>query len=151
VIVMAIPFLVLLACFVVYVFTVGDVPVRLALLPVLVVPVLSTVLLVATIATLLALLDVFSRDLRYVLHNLLTVWFFLVPIVYHRRMASDAVRTATTLDPMRWIVEQFRDVLYEGRVDDPLAHGVTLAACAALFAGGLTLFRRLAVDLPKDV
>ncbi len=151
VVVMAIPFLVLLAGFVVYVFTVGDVPVRLVLLPALLVPVLSTVLLVATVATLLALLDVFSRDLRYVLHNLLTVWFFLVPIVYQRRMAGDAVRTITALDPMRWIVDQFRDVLYEGRIDDPVAHGVTLVACAALFAAGLTLFRRLAVDLAKDV
>ena len=37
---------------------------------------------------LLALVDVFSRDLRYVLHNLLTVWFFLVPIVYQRRMVE---------------------------------------------------------------
>lgn len=151
VVVMAIPFVVLLAGFVVYVFTVGDVPVRLALLPVLVVPMLSTLLLVATVALLLALLDVFSRDLRYVLHNLLTVWFFLVPIVYDRRMAGDVVDTVTAVDPMRWIIEGYRDVLYEGQVDDPLAHGLTLVACATLFAAGLLVFRRLSVDLAKDV
>ena len=40
------------------------------------------VLLAATLAMLLALIDVFSRDIRYVLNNLFTVWFFLVPIVY---------------------------------------------------------------------
>lgn len=149
--VMALPFLVLLAAFVVYVFVDGDVPVRAVLLPVLVLPVTSTLLLVSTLAMLLALLDVFSRDLRYVLHNLLTVWFFLVPIVYQRQMVSDTVETVTVVDPMRWIVEQFRDVLYEGRVDSWAPHVLTLAGCAALFAAGLTVFRRLSVDLAKDV
>ncbi len=111
----------------------------------------SLVLLVATLAMLLALVDVFSRDLRHLLNNLLTVWFFLVPIVYHRRMVSDRVRWFTAVDPMRWIVDQFRDVLYDGQVDRPWAHVLTLVVCAAIFVGGLALFRRLAVDLAKDV
>jgi ABC-2 type transport system permease protein/lipopolysaccharide transport system permease protein len=149
--VMAIPFLVLLTAFVVYVLVGDDVPVRAALLPVLALPLASVVLLVATIAMLLALLDVFSRDLRYVLHNVLTVWFFLVPIVYSRRMMSDRMRTFTAADPMRRIVDQFRDVLYDGKVESLLPHVATLAACAAAFVVGLTLFRRLAVDLAKDV
>lgn len=149
--VMALPFLGLLGAFVVYLLVDGDVPVRAVLLPVLALPVTSTVLLVATIAMLLALLDVFSRDLRYVLHNLLTVWFFLVPIVYQRRMVSDTVEAVTVVDPMRWIVEQYRDVLYDGRVDSWVPHLVTLAGCVALFAAGLTVFRRLSVDLAKDV
>lgn len=151
--VMAIPFLVLLVAFSAYAVVLADgVPARAALLPVLVVPVVSTVLLVATVAVLLALLDVFTRDLRYVLHNLLTVWFFLVPIVYRRDMVGDGwVRTVTALDPMRSIIEQFRDVLHQGRVGDPAVYAVTLAACAGLFAGALALFRRLSVDLAKDV
>jgi lipopolysaccharide transport system permease protein len=151
--VMAIPFLVLLAGFTVHVLVIADgVPARPGLLPVLAVPVVSTTLLVAALAMVLALLDVFSRDLRYVLHNLLTVWFFLVPIVYRRDMVGDGwVRSVTTLDPMRSIIEQFRDVLHQGRVDDPEVYAVTLAACAVLFAASLTMFKRLSVDLAKDV
>jgi ABC-type polysaccharide/polyol phosphate export permease len=149
--VMAIPFLVLLVAFAAFVVAGDDVPVRPALLPVLLVPVTSVLLLVATLAMFLALLDVFSRDLRYVLHNLLTVWFFLVPIVYQRGMVEGWVRTLTALDPMRWIIEQFRDVLYEGEIGSPVSYAVTLAACTALFVAGLTVFRRLAVDLAKDV
>jgi ABC-type polysaccharide/polyol phosphate export permease len=149
--VMAIPFAVLLAGFVTFLLVGGDGGFRPALLPLLAVPVASVLLLVATVAMLLALLDVFSRDLRYVLHNLFTVWFFLVPIVYSGRMVSDRVRAITAADPMRWIIEGFRDVLYDGRVTSPLMHGLTLAGCTALFAAGLTLFRRLSVDLAKDV
>ena len=149
--VMAIPFLVLLVGFTVFVLAGDDVPVRAALLPVLLVPVASVLLLVATLAMFLALLDVFSRDLRYVLHNLLTVWFFLVPIVYHREMVDGTAETLTAADPMRWIIEQFRDVLHEGEVGSAVSYVVTLAACAALFVVGLTAFKRLAVDLAKDV
>jgi ABC-type polysaccharide/polyol phosphate export permease len=149
--VMAIPFLLLLTIFTGYVLVADDLAARPALLPVLALPLASVVLLVATIAMLLALLDVFSRDLRYVLHNVLTVWFFLVPIVYSRGMMSDRLRTVTAADPMRRIVDQFRDVLYDGKVESLLPHVLTLAACAALFLAGLTLFKRLAVDLAKDV
>ncbi len=149
--VMTVPFLVLLAAFVGYVAVFSDRPFDPALLPALALPVASVILLVATVAMLLALIDVFNRDLRYLLNNLMTVWFFLVPIVYHRRMVSDRIERLTALDPMRWIVEQFRDVLYDGRIDRPLAHVVTLAACSALFLAGLAVFRRLAVDLAKDI
>ncbi|MBA2279702.1 MAG: ABC transporter permease [Actinomycetota bacterium] len=151
VVVMAIPFLALLVAFVVYLAVVGDEHLRPVLLPMLAVPVASTLLVVATIAVLLALLDVFSRDLRYVLHNLLTVWFFLVPIVYDRRMVGPQLQAVTAVDPMRRVVEQYRDVLYDGRIASPVAHVVTLGACAALFLASLVLFRRLAVDLAKDV
>jgi lipopolysaccharide transport system permease protein len=151
VVVLAVPFLSLLVVFVAYLALLSDRGLELSVLPVLVVPLVSLVLLVAATSTILALVDVFNRDLRYVLHNLFTVWFFLVPIVYHQRMVSDVVRTVTAVDPMRWIIEQFRDVLYHGRVDDPLAAVVTLLACAGLFGLAMVAFSRLSVDLAKEV
>ena len=148
--VMVIPFLVLLVLFVAYLALFSDRGIDASVLPGLAVPVASVVLLVAGLSTVLALLDVFNRDLRYLLHNLLTVWFFLVPIVYHQRMVSDEVRAVTAIDPMRWIIEQFRNVLYHGRFE-PVEASVTLLACAALFLGALVAFGRLSVDLAKEV
>ena len=148
--VMVVPFLVLLVLFVAYLAAFADRGVEAGALPWVLVPLASVVLLVAALSTLLALLDVFNRDLRYLLHNLFTVWFFLVPIVYHQRMVSDRVRDLTAIDPMRWIIEQFRDVLYRGEVD-VLASVVTLLACAGLFAGALVVFARLSADLAKEV
>lgn len=149
--VMTVPFLVLLVASIAYLAVVHPRGIVLSVLPALVLPVASLILFVASVAILLALLDVFNRDLRYVLNNLLTVWFFLVPIVYHRRMLDGPLRTATSADPMHWIIDQFRAVLYEGQVDDVAAMLLTLAGCAALFVGSLALFRRLAVDLAKEV
>ena len=149
--VMALPFAVQLVVFTIVAIVATDAPIDPALLPALAVPVASLFLLVGALAMVISLVDVFNRDLRYVLNNLLTIWFFLVPIVYDRAMVSDAVRTATAADPMRWIVGQFRDVLHEGRIDDPAAHLVTLAVCALVFVGAAALFRRGSVDLAKDV
>lgn len=147
---MSIPFLVLLAGFVGVVAR-TDVPFDPALLPVLAVPVASTLLLVAALAVVLALVDVFNRDLRYVLHNLLTVWFFLVPIVYHPEMTSGLVRRASVLDPMRHVVAGYRDVLHTGSIDDPVRLVLTLVGCGVALLGALALFRRMAVDLAKEI
>ena len=146
--VLAIPFLLLLVGFVAWLVVGGDV--RLSLLPWLVVPVASVVLLVAGIASVLALVDVFNRDLRFVLNNLLTVWFFLVPIVYSRNMAGGRLDLVRSVDPMNHVIGRFRDVLYTGRVEVG-SMVLTLAAGAAVFVASLLLFRRAAVDLAKDV
>lgn len=147
---MALPFLGLLAAFVAVVAT-TDAPFDPVLLPLLALPVASTLLLVAGLALLLALVDVFNRDLRYVLHNLLTVWFFLVPIVYHPRMTSDLVRQVSVLDPVRHVVAGYRAVLYEGSLDEAGVQVATLLGCIAFFLAALAVFRRSSVDLAKDV
>jgi lipopolysaccharide transport system permease protein len=100
---------------------------------------------------LLALVDVFNRDIRQVLNNLLTVWFFLVPIVYSGRMAGDRLEAVRALDPMGHVVGLFRQVLYVGRVTSWTPWLVTPLLCGAAFTAGLAVFRRLAVDLAKDV
>ena len=52
----------------------------------------SVLVIVATLTMLLALVDVFNRDIRYVLNNIITVWFFLAPIVYTKRMTDEHLR-----------------------------------------------------------
>lgn len=150
VIVLAVPFLVLLVLFIGSLALFTDRGIEVGALPALVLPVGSLFLLVAAISTVLALVDVYNRDLRYVLHNLFTVWFFLVPIVYHQRMVSDTLRQVTSVDPMRWIIEQFRSVLYDGTYD-LRASVLTLVACAGVFLVAMAVFIRASTDLAKEV
>jgi len=119
--------------------------------PVLLAPVASLVLVTGSLAMLIALLDVYSRDLRLVLGNLLTVWFFLVPIVYAQRMTPGVLHPLRSIDPMNVLVGQFRSILYDGEISQPTHFVFVFLGAAALFAGCLLLFRRLATRLPKDV
>lgn len=124
---------------------------RWATLPGIVFPVIAVLALVMALAMLVALVDVFTHDLRHVLGNLLTVWFFLIPIVYRPNMAPDEVQFLRTVDPMSRIVAQVRVTLYRGEWGDPVDIVVMLAVCFGAFAVALALFRRHSVDLAKEV
>lgn len=124
---------------------------RPAVLPVIVLPVMATILLAASLALVVTLVDVYNHDLGQVLPNLLTIWFFLVPIVYRTRMAPGGLHFLESVEPMNLIVGQMRSILYFGRVDEPIKMVLMVTITAALFTVTLIAFRRLATDLPKDV
>jgi ABC-type polysaccharide/polyol phosphate export permease len=135
--------------FVVYLALVGQL--SWALAPLLVVPVVALCLFVMAVSIVLALVDVYNRDVRSLLGNLLTVWFFLVPVVYSPSMVSHRIRMLRSVDPMNMLVGQFRDILYYGHVSRP-AHMVLVPfLCATVFVVSCGVFRRLGVDLPRDV
>jgi ABC-type polysaccharide/polyol phosphate export permease len=140
---------ILLTGFVIWRGITGDLEV--VLLPLLALPVVSLVLLVSAGALLLSLIDVYNRDLRLVINNILTVWFFLIPIVYRPEMVGPTLRSLRSVDPMNMIVGQLRDLLYYGQFSRPFNSAVMVAVCVACFAVSLMLFRRAAPVLPRDV
>ncbi|MGI8558380.1 MAG: ABC transporter permease [Solirubrobacteraceae bacterium] len=142
-------FLTTLTGFVVYLGFAGYL--NLMLVPVLVLPVASLLLLVISLALLLSLIDVYNRDLRAVLGNLLTLWFFLVPIVYRQAMAGRELSVLQSIDPMNITVGQFRDILLFGNISHPGHFALMLALSAAMFVLSLAIFRRFAHELPKNV
>ncbi|HMD44626.1 MAG TPA: hypothetical protein VKG43_00600 [Acidimicrobiales bacterium] len=149
VVTMSLYFLVTLGALIVYLGASGQL--HAALLPLLVVPVLSLYLLVGALATVLALIDVYNRDLRQLLSNVLTVWFFLVPIVYRQHMVAGQLQFLRSVDPVAMIVGEFRQILFYGRVTEPSHAGYVVAICAACFAGAVALVRRSSRHLAKDV
>jgi lipopolysaccharide transport system permease protein len=144
-----IDFAITLVVFAVFLLVRGELP--LATLPVLVAPVAAVLLLTMAISIVVALVDVYSHDLRRILGNLLTVWFFLVPIVYRPQMAPSEVAFLRSIDPMNLVVTQMRDILYRGRLLHLAELAIMMASCAALFAAALVAYRRLSGDLAKDV
>jgi ABC-type polysaccharide/polyol phosphate export permease len=147
--VQALNFLATLALFLGYLGVRGHLYV--AVLPIVVLPFVALFLLVAGVATLLALIDVYNHDLRQFLGNIITIWFFLVPIVYRPRMAPSGVRWLQSVDPVGRIVREFREVLFFGRVGRPSDLLLMSVACAFVFVASLVVFRRLSVNLPKDL
>jgi lipopolysaccharide transport system permease protein len=146
---MSIYFLIALFGFVVFLGITGQL--SLPLLPLLVVPVLCLYLFVGALAVLLALIDVYNHDLRHVLQNLLTIWFFLVPIVYRQQDLGGGLQFLDSVDPANLIVGQFRDVLYYGSISH-LGHMVEmLVICLATWLICLEIFRRHDPRLPKEV
>jgi lipopolysaccharide transport system permease protein len=143
------PFLVLLTGSILYGVYSGQVSVE--LVPFLLIPLLALALIAVSGALILALVDVYNHDLRYVLANLLQFWFFLVPIVYRPDMVRGKLRALRSIDPMNMIVGQMRDVLYYGHFSRPLNSALMLGVCGVVFLLSVMVFRRVAPILPRDV
>ncbi len=91
----------------------------------------------------LASLNVFFRDLPQILGPVLTVVFYLTPVIYPETMVPDRFRPLVALNPIGDLVALFRSALFGSPVP-PVARllGWAAAAVAAGAAGRMT-FRRM--------
>lgn len=122
-----------------------------ALLPLLVLPIAAVYLFVSGLALLLAIVDVYNRDLRALLGNIVMAWFFLVPIAYTQTALSRHLGAFVNDDPVSFIVGEFREFLYWGHFGSPGRTVAMMLICAGFFALSLTFFARTARHIAKDV
>jgi ABC-type polysaccharide/polyol phosphate export permease len=104
---------------------------------------------------LISSLTVHFRDIKDILANLLTFWFFATPIVYpvsfESVKKSGLLRTLLNLNPMTHIIGGYHDCLFYGRGIQWDSLGLTLLVSLALFILGYTVFDRLRDSFPEEV
>jgi lipopolysaccharide transport system permease protein len=96
------------------------------------------------IALVLASLQVFLRDVEHVLIPLLMIFMYLTPILYPLALVPEGLRPWVAANPFGWLVSRLRDALLEGRLALQPGDAIAALVAAALLAGGLWFFRRLA-------
>ncbi len=91
----------------------------------------------------LSALNVFYRDVRYVIAFLIQFWLFATPVAYSTSIIPEAWRPLYGLNPMAGVVDGFRWAVLE----DAPAPGITLVmavvSVVVLLVGGLYYFRRV--------
>ena len=114
--------------------------------------VLVQLLLTLGLGLLLAALSVHFRDIRDLLGNLLTLWFFATPIIYPYSQAPDRLRPLLDLNPFTHLAVAYQDVLY---VDGPYRGGAGLAVAGAVgvvaLIVGYAIFDRLRETFAEEV
>jgi ABC-type polysaccharide/polyol phosphate export permease len=117
-------------------------------------PVILAVQLVLTLglALLLSALTVHFRDIRDILANVLTFWFFATPIIYPLSEAPAFARSLLNLNPVTHLVVSYQEVLF---YPGPFGHWKWLMLLAAfscgLFVIGYFLFDRLRDSFAEEV
>lgn len=117
-------------------------------------PVVVLVQLVLTLALALIVsaLTVHFRDLRDLLANLLTFWFFATPIIYPMFQAPPVGRAFLNLNPVTHLVISYQEILF---YPGPFGHWKWLLALAAgsvlLFLVGYFVFDRLRDSFAEEV
>jgi ABC-type polysaccharide/polyol phosphate export permease len=100
----------------------------LAFLPVVIV---VQLLFTAAVALLLAMGNLFYRDVKYLFEILITIWMFASSVVYPIDNVGGRIGWVMRLNPMTHIIDAYRSVLFAGQMPDGQAFIVT-ALCSLL-------------------
>jgi lipopolysaccharide transport system permease protein len=117
-------------------------------------PVIVAVQLLLTtgLALLVSALTVHFRDVRDLLQNLLTLWFFATPIIYPLSFAPPNVQRLLDLNPFTHLAVAYQEVLFvEGRFTATWRVSVAAAAAGVAFLVGYFVFDRLRETLAEEV
>jgi lipopolysaccharide transport system permease protein len=109
-------------------------------------------LLTTGLALLVSSLTVHFRDVRDLLQNLLTLWFFATPIIYPLSVAPPNVQRLLNLNPFTHLAVAYQDVLFRpGPFVERWRLGVVAAEAVAIFLIGYFVFDRLRDTLAEEV
>jgi ABC-type polysaccharide/polyol phosphate export permease len=114
--------------------------------------VLVQLLFTTGLALLVSALTVHFRDVRDLLQNLLTLWFFATPIIYPLERAPERWRRLLELNPFTHLAVAYQEVLFR---PGPFAEWPRLLAAGAVsvlvFFAGYFVFDRLRDTLAEEV
>lgn len=125
--------------------------------------ILTQLMLCLGLGLILAALTVHFRDIRDILANALTLWFFLTPIIYPRSFLLDmasaedatwvpkAVAAFLDLNPMTHVMDGYHLSIFEGALVNWKRLPVTLAVSVLVFWVGYWFFDRLRDSFPEEV
>ncbi|MCX6561092.1 MAG: ABC transporter permease [Candidatus Aminicenantes bacterium] len=106
-------------------------------------------------ALLISALTVHFRDIRDILSNLLTLWFFSTPVIYSLQLptiqSSPTLRTLLSLNPMTHIIEGYHYALFYGQRLHWKRLGITFLVSLVVFWIGYSVFDRLRDSFPEEV
>jgi ABC-type polysaccharide/polyol phosphate export permease len=102
---------------------------------------------------LLAALTVHFRDIKDILSNLLTFWFFATPIVYTMKLVEGVpvIKTLLNLNPMTHVISGYHSCIFYGELIHWKKLSVTLGAAVLLLAAGMYVFDKLRDSFPEEV
>jgi len=109
-------------------------------------------LLTLGLALILSALTVHFRDLKDILANLLTFWFFATPIIYPMSQAPSMARNLLNLNPFAHLAISYQEILF---YPGPFGHWKWLfalgVASVGLFLLGYFIFDRLRDSFAEEV
>ena len=99
--------------------------------------------LIAGIALLVAALNLFYRDIQYLLNLILLLWMYVTPIMYPIEIIPVQYRFIMSLNPMAVIVNAYRQVLLSGKEPNMASLSVAALVSVVVFIFGFMVFKKL--------
>lgn len=87
------------------------------------------------IALLASALNLFYRDVQYLMNLILMLWFYLTPVIYPMEMVPKQLRIIFSLNPMSVLINAYRNVILGGM--PPKWSSVAIALLVSLITLGI--------------
>jgi ABC-type polysaccharide/polyol phosphate export permease len=87
-------------------------------------------------------LNVYYRDVKYIVEALLLIWFYLTPVFYPVSMVPGHLKKFYFLNPMAGIITFYRNLFLEGTFPDPVLLGLTAFFSLVIFGLGFLVFKK---------
>ena len=112
---------------------------------VIMVPVILLVQILLTLGVVLfaSAVNVFYRDIRFVVPLAVQLWMYATPIIYPTTLIPEDLRWLYMLNPMAGVIESYRDVVLRGAWPDWNGLGLAAVISAAVCAAGYAYFKRV--------
>ncbi len=108
-------------------------------------------MLVISLALCVSVANVYFRDLEHIVGILMTVWFFLTPVLYPVDIIPPDVKSFFNLNPATPLMEAYRAIFFYGRWPDWVSLGYLAAGLAVLLMLSLVFFNRLQRNIAEEI
>jgi lipopolysaccharide transport system permease protein len=102
-----------------------------------------TVITSFTFSLYLSALNVYYRDVRYIINFLIQIWFFLTPIAYPASIVPEKYRSIYGLNPMVGVIEGIRWSLLGKEITSLKMMFISVSLIIFLFIGGIYFFKNM--------
>ena len=100
------------------------------------------VMFTAGLCMFLAPLNLYYRDVKYVVDVLVTVWMFATPVIYPTKQVSGPLGVILQLNPLAPIIDGYRAILLRGELEAPIPFASVAVLSVVMFAVGWLVFHR---------
>ncbi len=120
---------------------------------ILVLPAVIAVLMAFTcaMALVLAMANLFYRDVKYLFELVVTLWMFATPVVYPIDMVQGKLGALLRLNPMVGIVNAFRAVVVRGAVPDAMSFAAVSAVSLVALLAAWVMFHRAEFTFAENI
>lgn len=95
--------------------------------------------------------NIYIRDLEYIVNFLMNMLFYATPIIYSLDMFPAKFRWVLNINPMATIIGAYRDILYYQQMPDLLSLLIVTIVSLAVLLFGYIIFRKLEKGFAEEV
>jgi ABC-type polysaccharide/polyol phosphate export permease len=109
------------------------------------------IMVTVAVSLVVAMANLFYRDVKYLFEVVITVWMFATSVLYPVRSMEGRLGTLLRLNPMTTIIDAYRDIVFGKGLNDPAAFAATAVASVALLLTAWVVFHRSEFEFAERI